>query len=77
MSFVSKYLKAHAAALGAALALVVTDLNSAGGLTLTDWYGIVGAALGVGVAVAVVPNGPAAPLAVPAVTVAVPQDVAA
>ena len=55
------YLKAHVAALGAALSLVVADLNSHNGLTATDWYGIVGAALGVGAAVAVVPNSDGAP----------------
>lgn len=55
MSAVNRFLKAHLAGLGAALSLVVADL-AAGSLTLTDWYGIVGAALGVGAVVAVVPN---------------------
>lgn len=80
MSFVNSYLKAHLAGLGAALSLVVADLN-AGHLTLTDWYGIVGAALGVAAAVAVVPNGApkAAALAPVAAPVAAPaaQDVVA
>lgn len=56
MSIISKYLKAHVAGLGAALALVLADLNANGHLTMNDWYGIVGAALGVGAVVATVPN---------------------
>lgn len=60
MSWISSYLKAHVAGLGAALALVLADLNANGSLTLNDWYGIVGAALGVGAAVATVPNTPKA-----------------
>jgi hypothetical protein len=52
----TSYLKAHLAGLGAALALLIADLNSNVGLTAADWYGIVGAALGVGAVVAVAPN---------------------
>lgn len=59
MRFISQFLKAHIAGLATALSLVVADLNT-GSLTLSDWYGIVGAALGVGALVAVVPNAPAA-----------------
>lgn len=77
---ISKFLKAHVAGLGAALALIVADLNT-GSLSLTDWYGIVGAALGVGAAVAIVPNAvvkAAAPVVAPvAAVVAAAQDVVA
>lgn len=55
MKFLANYLKAHAAALGAGLSLLIADLNR-GDVTLTDWYGIAGAALGVGVVVGIVPN---------------------
>lgn len=55
MAFVNRFLKAHVAGLGAALMLVIVDLQN-GGVSLADWYGVVGAALGVGAAVATVPN---------------------
>lgn len=78
---ISQFLKAHVAGLGAALTLVLADLNT-GSLTLNDWYGIVGAALGVGAAVAIAPNAvvkAVAPVVAPVAAVVAPvaQDVVA
>jgi hypothetical protein len=55
--YVGHYLKAHTAGALSALALVLAFLNSKAGLHTADqWYAIVGAYLGVGGAVSVVPN---------------------
>lgn len=56
----SSSLKAHSAGLGAALTLLITDLNQAGGMTADKWYGVAGAYLGVGAVVHMVPNTPVA-----------------
>lgn len=54
----SASLKAHSAGLGAALTLLITDLNQAGGMTADKWYGVLGAYAGVGAVVHMVPNTP-------------------
>lgn len=62
---INKYLKAHLGGLGAALALLITDLNSKTHLTSGDAYAIVGAYLSVGAVVALVPNTAGTPAAAP------------
>lgn len=55
-NWLSAWLKAHLAGIGAALSVLIADLNTEHHITMTDWYWIVGAALGVGAVVAVAPN---------------------
>lgn len=85
--WISPFLKAHAAGLGAAVALLIADLNSlkpGQGLTMLEWIAIAGAYLGVGAVVATVPNTPKpgdtvlvpAVVAVPDVSVTPAADVA-
>ena len=54
--YISPYLKAHVSAVAAAVALAMTDLSNNGTISLNDWYGIIGAAVGTGALVAAVPN---------------------
>lgn len=54
---VTKYLHAHASGFGAALTLLLADLNSGDVLTRSDWVAIAGAYLGVGAAISVLPHG--------------------
>lgn len=57
LAHVNKFLKAHAAGLGAAITLALADLN-AGHVSPAQWLAVAAAYLGVGAVVAVVPNTP-------------------
>lgn len=72
VSKINKYLKAHLAGVGAALTLLISDLNSKSHLTSGDLYAIIGAYLATGAIVAVAPNTAETP-AVPAPDVDLPD----
>lgn len=55
----SSSLKAHSAGLGAAVTLLLADLDLSNHVTLHQWVAIAGAYLGVGAVVHMVPNTPA------------------
>lgn len=55
--YINRFLKAHAGGVGAALALLLADLQfNHGHLTLDQGYGVLAAYLGVGAVVAIAPN---------------------
>lgn len=58
---ISAQLKAHIAGLGAALVLLVADLNTGDHVTLAQWAAIAAAYLGVGAVTYTVPNTPSSP----------------
>lgn len=66
MHAINGYLKAHLAGIGAALTLLIADLNSGTHVSAAEWLAIAGAYLGVGAITAVVPNSakPVAPVSV-------------
>lgn len=64
LASVNSSLKAHAAGLGAAVTLLLADLDVSNSVSLHQWVAIVGAYLGVGAAVHIIPNAPAADLSV-------------
>lgn len=55
MNAITGYLKAHLAGIGAAVTLLIADLQ-AGHVSAEQWYGIVGAYLATAAVVAVAPN---------------------
>lgn len=78
-SFIGGSLKAHAAGLGAAFALLVADLaalKTGSSITVDQWVGIVGAYLGVGAVVHIVPNTPSTEAVIVEEPVDVEPDVA-
>jgi hypothetical protein len=56
--YVHAYLKAHAAGLGAAITLILSDLDNGSLNTWAQWAAIVGAYLGTAAVVSAVPNTP-------------------